>query len=352
MQNIKTDCFCVFFTIEKAFFTFRVTKFNDCVLFVGFIWLILFYMKWLVIAPDEHTQGADLIIDFLQQKHTDARFCRFNTTVDSIDFTRNSSEAFTDFKQTLFEASHCIILSAQEIAVHPVSGYIAGVLAGRGIPFFVQGHPAVENHCLLTGMEYFKTAEDLVKEIDRRFKNYAAEEKREQARKKLYKKGLPFTPDCFSIQIANGKNKDCELFLQAGMDSNVCDCAGTPMLCIAARAEKPEMIEMLMKRGADINAASKDRGYTPVMDAIWRNNTELVELIIKYHPDLNTVSNDGQPPLVLAVGSGNADICRILAENGADPSTKDHMGMSAYGYAKLFEKKEIIKILEPYEKEK
>ncbi len=76
------------------------------------------------------------------------------------------------------------------------------------------------------------------------------------------------------------------------------------------------------------------------------------DLAKKYHPDLNTVSNDGQPPLVLAVGSGNADICRILAENGADPSTKDHMGMSAYGYAKLFEKKEIIKILEPYEKEK
>ncbi len=307
-------------------------------------------MKWLLITPSDHTEGVDLLIHFLQQKHTDARFCRFDTTIDSIDFTRNSSGVFCDFKDSLFEATHCIILSAQEIAPHPLSGYIAGVLAGRAIPFFVQGKPEIKNNCILSGMEYFETVEAMLKEIDGRFAAYTEEEKREQARAKLYRKGLPFTPDCFSIQIANGKTKNCELFLQAGMDCNACDCAGTPMLCIAARAEKPEMVEMLAKCGADINAASKDRGYTPVMDAVWRNNTELVAQIINYHPNLNTVSNDGQPPLVLAVGNGNAEICRILAASGADPFARDHMGMSAYDYAKLFKKEDILEILKPYEK--
>lgn len=307
-------------------------------------------MKWLIIAPNDYTQGVDLVIKFLQEKHTDARFCRFETVINYIDFTQKSSAHFDDFKESIFEASHCIILDAQKIATHPVSAYIVGVLMGREIPFFVQGHPIIENHCLLTGMQYFKTAQDLLNEIESRFEEYDAEEKRKKARAKLYKKGLPFTPDCFSIQIANGKIKDCELFLQAGMDCDVCDCAGTPMLCIAARAEKCEMIEMLVERGANINAQSKDRGYTAIMDAIWRNNTKVVETIIKYKPELNTISNDGQPPLVLAVGNGNAEICKILAQNGANPSIKDKMGMSALDYAKLFKKEKIVNILEPYEK--
>ena len=40
-----------------------------------------------------------------------------------------------------------------------------------------------------------------------------------------------------------------------------------------------------------------------------------------------------------------------IAKNGADPDIKDQMGMSAYGYATLFKKTEIVEILKPFHKE-
>ena len=43
-------------------------------------------------------------------------------------------------------------------------------------------------------------------------------------------------------------------------------------------------------------------------------------------------------------------IIEALAKAGADPDIKDQMGMSAYGYASLFKKEEILSILEPYHK--
>ena len=49
-------------------------------------------------------------------------------------------------------------------------------------------------------------------------------------------------------------------------------------------------------------------------------------------------------------GTGKFEICQLLAESGADPDIKDQMGMSAYEYAKLFGKKDILEVLQKYHK--
>ena len=51
------------------------------------------------------------------------------------------------------------------------------------------------------------------------------------------------------------------------------------------------------------------------------------------------------------MGIGKENICRILAESGADPDIKDSMGMSAYEYAVLFKNEKIVKVLAPFHKE-
>ena len=101
-----------------------------------------------------------------------------------------------------------------------------------------------------------------------------------------------------------------------------------------------------MALGADINAVSKDRGYSAVMDAVWKSNTEIVEFLVERGANLSYISRDGQPVLVLAVGTGNEKVCRILTEYGADPFMCDAMGMSALSYAKLFKKESLVPIFE------
>ena len=107
---------------------------------------------------------------------------------------------------------------------------------------------------------------------------------------------------------------------------------------------------MIYELGADINAISEDRGYTAVMDAVWRGNEKITKYLISKGADLNTINKEGQNNLILAVGANRESLVKLLAENGADPDVKDMMGMSAYNYAVLFKKQKLVEILTPYHK--
>lgn len=197
---------------------------------------------------------------------------------------------------------------------------------------------------------YLKTKNEFINYIKKKYESISLNDTKRSSKKKLLEKGIPFTPDCFGTYIAKDKTDICNLFISGGIDINSRDENGTPMINIAVRNDNEELVKKFIKLGADINAVSEDRGYTPVMDAVWRGNLELTKLFIKEGAELNTINKEGQTNLVLAVGANKTKIIEALAKAGADPDIKDQMGMSAYGYASLFKKEEILSILEPYHK--
>ena len=197
---------------------------------------------------------------------------------------------------------------------------------------------------------YLKTKNEFLNYIKQKYESISLNDTKRSSKKKLLEKGIPFTPDCFGTYIAKDKTDICNLFISGGIDINSRDENGTPMINIAVRNDNEELVKKIIKLGADINAVSEDRGYTPVMDAVWRGNLELTKLFIKEGAELNTINKEGQTNLVLAVGANKTKIIEALAKAGADPDIKDQMGMSAYGYASLFKKEEILSILEPYHK--
>lgn len=197
---------------------------------------------------------------------------------------------------------------------------------------------------------YLKTKNEFINYIKQKYDSISLNDTKRSSKKKLLEKGIPFTPDCFGTYIAKDKTDICNLFISGGIDINSRDENGTPMINIAVRNDNEELVKKFIKLGADINAVSEDRGYTPVMDAVWRGNLELTKLFIKEGAELNTINKEGQTNLVLAVGANKTKIIEALAKAGADPDIKDQMGMSAYGYASLFKKEEILSILEPYHK--
>lgn len=200
-------------------------------------------------------------------------------------------------------------------------------------------------------LKYVKSESDLLNFLEIQYNQIFDFDKKHQAKKLLLNKGIPFTSDCFALYIEKNKSEIFNLFLEAGIDVNSTDELGTPMLNIAVRNDNEEFTKRLLELNANVNAVSKDRGYTAVMDAVWRGNLELTKLLISKGADLNTINKEGQNNLVLAVGADKDKIVKILVENGANPDIKDQMGMSAYGYATLFKKEKIIEILKPYHKE-
>ena len=61
--------------------------------------------------------------------------------------------------------------------------------------------------------------------------------------------------------------------------------------------------------------------------------------------DLEATDNQGRPPLILAVSRGHLDVCKLLLEAGADPTTKDNAGNDALSVARSRGESAIVELL-------
>ena len=300
---------------------------------------------------------------FLTISDSESFITQLQETIKSIDKKAKlyssdfANENLLKVKKYFNTASLCIIFSAA--ACDKLSkqksndlAYISGIINTNkillltNIDFLLPDY--AENKKLIVKMG---GKDEIFNYITKKYKSLEKQDKINSSKKALFNKGIPFTPDCFASSIAKNKAEICKLFISAGIDINSRDDLGTPMLNVAVRNDNIELTRMLLEYGADINAVSNDRGYTAVMDAVWKGNKDITKLLIEQGAELNTISKEGQSNLVLAVGANNIAICKMLAENGADPDIKDQMGMSAYNYASLFKKVQIQEILKPYHKE-
>lgn len=226
-----------------------------------------------------------------------------------------------------------------------------GCFIAKNVPLFTNIDFLKESALLDKSNIAVDDKKDFFEKLNKNYKNIAENAVKRLAKNRLLERGIPFTPDCFATYIAKDKLKIVNEFLEAGMSINEKDDAGVPMLNIACRNDNFDFVTTFLELGADLNAVSDDRGYTAVMDAVWRGNEKITKYLIEKGADLNTINKEGQTNLILAVGAGHENIVRLLAENGSNPDIKDAMGMSAYTYAVLFKKTRIAEILKPFHKE-
>lgn len=293
-------------------------------------WIYNNRMNWLVVSNNKNKE----FVSFLKTKVKEIKFFEFD-------------ENFINFDD-LKKVSHCVIFENPSDFEKETS-FLYGFLCGKNIPIYIISKEKKSfdfpNTLLFEDVSLFNDY------LNSNFCKIQENFSKKEAFNFLYENGIPFDADNFASCIASGKMDICKYYLAAGMSVDSRDRDGTPMLNIAARNDRLDFVQWLVEQGADINAVSEDRGYTAIMDAVWRGNIEITEYLIKKGSDLNTINKEGQSMLVLAVGANRTQICKILAENGANPDIPDAMGMSAYGYAKLFKKVDIVSILEKYHKE-
>ena len=300
-------------------------------------------MKWLIL-----TDNNDLEIkcnNFLTDSNKKDKFISASLTLESLKAN----------KKNLSDLAACILFANDDEGISASLGAglstVFGFCAAAGVPVITNIKLIYQD--ALFGKDISiacKNAEDLFNNLTKKYNKIADDASMRLAKKKLLDRGIPYTADCFGTYIAKNKPEVVHEFLAAGMSINSRDDTGTPMLNIACRNDNFEFVQMIFELGAELNAVSEDRGYTAVMDAVWRGNEKITKYLISKGADLNTINKEGQNNLILAVGANRESLVKLLAENGADPDVKDMMGMSAYNYAVLFKKQRLIDILEPYHK--
>ncbi len=85
--------------------------------------------------------------------------------------------------------------------------------------------------------------------------------------------------------------------------------------------------------GEDVNAYS-EYGWTPIMFAIQTGNTDIVRALVRAGADVNAIAEDSSTALMQAVITAtNPHMIEALLALGADMTTRDKHGRTAYDYA-------------------
>ena len=143
----------------------------------------------------------------------------------------------------------------------------------------------------------------------------------------------------------NGDLSTARVLLEAGANPNDIAAAGTSALTIAAHSGHGPLGRYLLEQGADPNHA--EAGHTALHVAVLRGQAELVEELLKHGADVNAIVTHGTPgrrfsadysiryqaiganAFWLAAKYGEAEIARTLPDHGADVFVTPSDGMSA-----------------------
>ncbi len=98
----------------------------------------------------------------------------------------------------------------------------------------------------------------------------------------------------------------------------------------AAADGHTEVVELLVRAGADLHATLPDSGFTPFFFAVREGRTDVVRVLLKAGADVNEAMQPKKPngksarkgtsALVLAVENGHFELALALLEGGADPN--------------------------------
>jgi Raf kinase inhibitor-like YbhB/YbcL family protein len=157
-----------------------------------------------------------------------------------------------------------------------------------------------------------------------------------------------------------------EALLKAGADVKAEDASSSTALTYAAAEGHAAAVEALQRHGATaghsemilaagrcntaivrallsagLNIDSADSGTTPLIVAAAGNCVETVDLLVARGADLNARNADGWTPLMKATAAGHAEVVEKLLAKGADMDVADSLGRTAWMYAAMANHEEI-----------
>ncbi|MGV3722210.1 MAG: ankyrin repeat domain-containing protein [Actinomycetota bacterium] len=97
------------------------------------------------------------------------------------------------------------------------------------------------------------------------------------------------------------------------------------VLMLAARAGNPEVLKLVLLKKTDI-AATDTHGSTALSYAARMGNTEAARLLLEAGAKVDAADVDGWTPLMHAAVNGHAMAAELLLQKGANPSARDKKG--------------------------
>ncbi|MDG7057356.1 MAG: ankyrin repeat domain-containing protein [Wolbachia endosymbiont of Penenirmus auritus] len=122
------------------------------------------------------------------------------------------------------------------------------------------------------------------------------------------------------------------------------DQNGTTLLHWAVSNSYIEIVNVLIERGAEVNAVNND-GWTPLHPAAEIGNTEIVNALVKHGASVDAIGCNGWTPLHLAASDGYKETVKVLIEKGANVNKEDVAGWAPLHFAVMRGKEDVAEVL-------
>ncbi|KAJ9554962.1 hypothetical protein OSB04_009576 [Centaurea solstitialis] len=175
------------------------------------------------------------------------------------------------------------------------------------------------------------------------------------------------------IAVALGDDKMVKLLLQKGANKNIRNQSRKTAydvavehghtrlfdalrlgdsLCEAARKGEIRTVNRLLEDGVTVNGQDQ-HGWTVLHRASFKGHTEVVEILMKkgVDIDIDARDEDGYTALHCAVESGHVDVLELLVKRGADIEARTNTGVTAMQIAESLNNTEIARVLSKTTKE-
>ena len=168
-----------------------------------------------------------------------------------------------------------------------------------------------------------------------------------------YHEALADLPTVAFTAVILGRREILDILLESAMREHVDSKtfgSGQTLLMIAARAGKPEVVSLLLRRGANANGTDTD-GDTPLIHAMSGATDsalviDVVYVLLVYRADATMTNLAGRSPLAFAAEIENVPVCRLLRMCGADPRRPDVNSCSPVDIARRKNNAHIVSVLE------
>lgn len=144
---------------------------------------------------------------------------------------------------------------------------------------------------------------------------------------------------------SRGHQEVVEALLRCGADVNVKDKRGYNALFNALENKNEDVADLLMaQQNLDLNARGWN-GVTALIAYVWRDRKDAVENLLSRGADVSPGDANGDTALHGAAENGNVEILLVLLAKGADPNAKNKVGGTPLMWSAAFGHEEAAKEL-------
>ncbi|MFZ0750107.1 MAG: ankyrin repeat domain-containing protein, partial [Pyrinomonadaceae bacterium] len=145
-----------------------------------------------------------------------------------------------------------------------------------------------------------------------------------------------------TASAARGDAKIVEALLRGGADVNAKGRNNWTALLLALSEDHDLVTGALLAHPNTDFKAEHPEGMTALMLAVWHQREPVVELILKRGGDVNHQDKDGDAAVHGAALYGNTRILKLLLDGGANPNVKNQLGGTALMWAAAYGHEEVV----------